>query len=154
MSDTNPLDHVAARIVERYRNPSRKAYLYLFRLAADTPLTTVVPEAAHVLAAWVDEGRGLLPTDPLEALRLCEVARQIKPHTDSPQVLTPHRRKQMMARVIQFSVRPVANAEIAVHLFSRALGFTPKRDREVVEDWRQTADGVWYSAYRERERAE
>ncbi len=154
MSDTNPLDHIAARIVERYRNPSRKAYMYLFRLSADALPSAVVPEAAHLLAAWVDEGRGLLATDPSEALRLCTLAQQIKPHTDSPQALTPHQRRQMMARIIQFSVRPVAADEIAVHLVSRALGFTPRGDREVVEDWRQTPDGVWYSAYRERERAE
>ncbi len=154
MSAINPLDHVAARIVERYSNPSRKAYLYLFRLNADVPPIAAMPEAASLMAAWVDEGRGLLASDPLEALRLCALAHQIKPHTDLPQALTPHQRKQMMARLIQFSVRRVAEDEIAVHLFSCALGFTPKGDREVVEDWRQTADGVWYSAYRERERAE
>jgi len=154
MSATSALDHVAMRIVERYSNPSRKAYTYLFRLHIESPLTALVPLATDVLAAWVDEGRGLVPTAPLEAVARCQAAAQIKPHTEPLHSLTPHQRKQMMARAIQFSVRPVAEDEISLHLVSRALGFSPKGDREVIEAWRRTADGVWYSVYREQERQE
>jgi hypothetical protein len=35
-----------------------------------------------------------------------------------------------------------------VHLWSRALGFSPKGDREAFEQWEQAEDGVWFSAYR------
>ncbi|MBO9308267.1 MAG: hypothetical protein J7551_00605 [Chloroflexi bacterium] len=154
MSATNALDHVAARIVERYSNPSRKAYTYLFRLQADAPLTALVPSATDVLAAWVDEGHGLVPTAPSEAVARCQAAAQIRPHAGPLHGLTPHQRKQTMARAIQFSVRPVSEDEIALHLVSRALGFSPKGDREVIEAWRRAADGIWYSAYREQERQE
>jgi hypothetical protein len=154
MSATSALDHVAARIVERYSNPSRKAHTYLFRLQADASLTALVPLATDVLAAWVDEGHGLVPTAPSEAVARCQAAAQVKPHTEPPHSLTPHQRKQMMARAIQFSVRLVAEDEISLHLVSRALGFSPKGDREVIEAWRRTAEGVWYSVYREQERQE
>jgi hypothetical protein len=154
MSATSALDHVAMRIVERYSNPSRKAHTYLFRLQADASLTALVPLATDVLAAWVDEGHGLVPTAPSEAVARCQAAAQIKPHAEPPHSLTPHQRKQMMARAIQFSVRPVAEDEISLHLVSRALGFSPKGDREVIEAWRRTAEGVWYSVYREQARQE
>jgi len=152
MSATSALDRVAARIVERYSNPSRKAYTYLFRLQADASLTALVPSATDVLAAWVDEGHGLMPTAPSEAVARCQAAAQVKPHVEPPRSLTPHQRKQMMARAIQFSARLVAEDEIALHLVSRALAFSPKGDREVIETWRRTTDGVWYSVYREQER--
>ncbi|PJF35949.1 MAG: hypothetical protein CUN49_07935 [Candidatus Thermofonsia Clade 1 bacterium] len=154
MSAIEALDHVAARIVARYSNPSRKAYTYLFRLRLGAPLTALVPAVSDVIAAWVDEGSGLLPTEPHEAVARCQSAARIKPHTEPPHTLTPHQRKQMMARAIQFSLQPVAEDEIALHLVSRAIGFSPKGDREVVEAWRCTDDGTWYSVYREQERAE
>ncbi len=153
MSVTSPLDHVAARIVERYSNPSRKAYTYLFRLRAESPLDALVPPVEAVLAAWVDEGGGFQPTEPLEAVARCAQAAEIKPHAQPPHTLTPHQRKQMMARAIQFKLQPVAEDEIALHLVSRALGFAPKGSREVIETWRRTSEGVWYSVYREQERA-
>ncbi|MCS6870353.1 MAG: hypothetical protein RML95_01855 [Anaerolineae bacterium] len=151
MSATDALDHVAARIVQRYSNPSRKAYTYLFRLRTESPLTALVPSVEDVLTAWVDEGQGLLPTEPLEAVARCQQAAQIKPHTGTPRVLTPHQRKQMMARAIQFNLHHVSEDEISLHLVNRALGFAPKGDYEVVETWRRTAEGFWYSAYRKRD---
>jgi hypothetical protein len=89
-----------------------------------------------------------------EAVARCQAAAQIKPHAEPPHSLTPHQRKQMMARAIQFSLRAVTEDEIALHLVSRALGFSPKGDREVIEAWRRTAEGVWYSVYREQARQE
>lgn len=154
MSATEALDHVAARILERYSNPSRRAYTYLFRLRPQTALTSLVPSAEDVLSAWVDEGEGFQPLEPPQAVARCQQAAQIKPHTETPHTLTPHQRKQMMARAIQFSLWHVAEDEITLHLVSRALGFSPKGDREVIETWRRTSEGVWYSVYRERERAE
>ncbi len=154
MSATSALDHVAGRIVERYSNPSRKAYTYLFRLRHEAPLSALVPPANAVLSAWVDEGQGFRPTELLEAIKRCEQAAQVKPHTQTPHTLTPHQRKQMMARAIQFKLQQVAEDEIRLHLVSRALSFSPKGDREVIETWRRTAQGLWYSVYREQERTE
>jgi hypothetical protein len=71
-----------------------------------------------------------------------------RPEQYIPQNHTPTERKQLMGRSVLFSVRPLAADRIEVHLVSRSLIYTPKGDREVIEEWRRAEDGQWYSAYK------
>lgn len=144
----SPLEIVAARIRDRYSNPARHAYTYLFRLVPGTLSMSLVPALEAVMSAWVDEGQGLLPLSPPEAVGLCAVAAQTKPHERPPTTLTPHQRKQMMARVITFTVEMPNPDQVDVQLWSRALGFSPKGDRQAHEIWKRAAGDFWYSAYR------
>lgn len=141
MVDESPLDFVTGRIIERYGNPSRTAYLYVFRLNPDADLTPLIPETGSIQAAWVDEGAGLVQTPPMEAIARCSAARDFK----SARPANAHERRQLMARVVAFTVEQQAPDQIKVELFSRALTFTPKGDRRVTETWRP-AQGSWYSA--------
>ena len=141
-------DDVTARIVRRYANPARTAYLYLFRLKPGGELGPIVPEADSVLAAWADEGEGLLSTPPDEAVRKCAAAHAVGLEiAQTPQKLTPHQRRQLMARSILFTVEQISDSVINVHRFSRALAFSPKGDRKVTEEWHPSNEG-WYSSYR------
>src|SRR5258706_1469821 len=101
-------DDVTARIVRRYANPGRAAYMYLFRLKPGSelgPLQRLVPEPDSVLAAWADEGEGLLSTPPDEAVRRCATAYAVGVEiAQTPQKLAPHQRRQLMARSILFTV--------------------------------------------------
>lgn len=140
-------DLIVSRLLTRYSNPARMAYTYLFNVTPDADMTAIFPASATVLAAWVDEGGGLQPTPTAEALRLSETVREARVAHHTSHKLTPHERRQMMARLILFSVERKEEGLIVVHLISRSLGFTPKGDREVYEHWRLGEQG-WYSAYR------
>lgn len=144
----SPLEIVSARIRDRYSNPARHAYTYLFRLEPGTLSMALVPTPESVMSAWVDEGQGLLPLATPDAVHMCAVAAQIKPHERPPTTLTPHQRKQMMARVITFTVEMPNPDQVDVRLWSRALGFSPKGDRQAHEIWKRAAGDFWYSAYR------
>jgi hypothetical protein len=144
----DPLPLVAGRIRDRYATPSRKAYTYLFWVKDETTLSELIPPAEQVIAAWVDEGVGLLPLNAAEATRQCAVARAQRPQDRPSGQLSPNERRQMMARVILFTLEQSGPAQVDVHLWSRALGFSPKGDREAFEQWEQAEDGVWFSAYR------
>lgn len=146
MSDLD-LDVIVSRLITRYSNPARQAYTYLFRVTPDADMTPIFPATETVLAAWVDEGGGLQPVPTADALRLSGAVRESRVAQRSEHKLTSHERRQMMARLIVFSVEQDDEALIVVHLISRSLGFTPKGDREVYEHWRLGEEG-WYSAYR------
>lgn|SRR5258708_1716563 len=140
------VDLVAHKIVQRYAHPERKAYLYMFRLKPASDFSAIVPAPENILAAWIDEGNGLLPAAVDSALVACSAARE--PHTNprAPGKLTSHERRQLMARSVLFSVEATAPDLIEVRLSSRALTFSPKGDREVLERWQRTG-AEWYSAY-------
>lgn len=142
------LAHVAGRIRDRYATPSRKAYTYLFWVRDAAALEALIPTAEQVITAWVDEGAGLLPLDAAEAVRRSAESRSARPQDRPAAPISPHERRQMMARVILFTLELVGPDQIAVRLWSRALGFSPKGDREAFEQWELTEDGVWFSAYR------
>ncbi len=146
-------DIVAAHIVERYANPGRSAYTYLFRLKPDSDFGPLVPEVASILAAWMDEGSGLQTVPAALAVEHCRATRVQAPDLRRPQQLNKHQRRQMMARSILFTAVQVDDALVQVRLVSRSLVFSPKGDREATEDWRPTGDD-WYSAYRARLREE
>lgn len=156
MSGTNPpvdlaapVSVIAERIMTRYSNPSRKAYTYLYWVGAAMALTDLIPAPEVVIAAWVDEGAGFVPTPADSAVSAGRAAAAIKPHqAAAPTQLTPHQRKQMMARAIAFTATQTGEHEVTVQLVSRSLGFFPKGQREVTERWLRTVDGTWYSAYR------
>lgn len=141
------LDFVSRRIMERYSNPARRAYLYLFRLKPDSDFAPIVPIGDAILTAWIDEGNGLalMPTD--ESIERARAALDLRSNLHR---LPQRTMRQTMARVVVFSVVQSAAALIAVHLLSRALMFSPKGDREVHEQWRpiDNSEGkIWYSAY-------
>jgi hypothetical protein len=146
----DPLDFVTQRLVERYGHPARTAYLYMFRIKADSNFSLLIPESESIIAAWVDEGSGLALTKADEALERCGMTKSVKTVSEGPRKLTSHQRKQMMARSVQFSVVQSSPDLVEVHLMSRSLGFSPKGDRETHELWRPTGDG-WYSAYKPEE---
>jgi hypothetical protein len=142
-------DIVVVHIVERYANPGRSAYTYLFQLKPDSDFEPLVPEVASILAAWMDEGDGL-QTAPIDlAVEHCRATRAQAPDLRRPQKLNSHQRRQMMARSILFSAVQASDDVVQVRLVSRSLVFSPKGDREALEDWRPTGDD-WYSAYRAR----
>ena len=140
-------DRVAQKIVQRYAHPERKAYLYMFRLTPGSEFGPVVPaQASSILAAWVDEGSGLLPAAVDSALAACIATCETHNASGTPKKLTAHQRRQLMARSVIFSVQATTPDLIEVRLMSRALTFSPKGDREAHERWlRNGAD--WYSAY-------
>jgi hypothetical protein len=143
-----PVAVIAERIRARYSNPSRKAYTYLYWVRDVVTLTDLIPTPEAVIAAWVDEGAGFVPTAAEAAVSAGHAAAAIKPHQAAPSRLTPHQRKQMMARAIAFTATQTGENEVTVQLVSRSLGFFPKGQREVTERWLRTVDGTWYSAYR------
>lgn len=145
----DPAAIVAGRIRDRYATPARRAYTYLFRMRPGASLDALIPDPESVIAAWVDEGAGLLPAPPAEAVRRCAAAREVRPHDLPPAQLSPHQRKQMMARSILFIATPQDADRVEVHLWSRALGFSPKGDREARETWLRAAGDFWYSAHRD-----
>ncbi len=140
------VDLVAHKIVQRYAHPERKAYLYMFRLQPGSDFSAIVPAPENILAAWVDEGNGLLPAAVDSALVACSAAREIHINSRTPGKLTTHQRRQLMARSVLFSVEATAPDLIEVRLRSRALTFSPKGDREILERWQRTG-ADWYSAY-------
>ncbi len=142
------LARVAGRIRDRYATPSRKAYTYLFWVRDAAALEALIPTPEQTIAAWVDEGAGLLPLDGAEAVRRCAEARARRPQDRPSGQLSPHERRQMMARAILFTLTPVRPDQINLNMWSRALGFSPKGDRQAFEQWEQTDDGLWFSAYR------
>jgi hypothetical protein len=143
---TNPLEAVALKIVERYSHPGRTAYMYLFRVTPESDFTALIPSASDVIAVWMDEGNNLEQSPIDTTIAHSTVTRNAAPTLTAPQKLTSTQRRQMMARVVVFSVSQLNDDEVEVHLVSRPLIFTPKGDREVTEKWRRSADG-WYSAY-------
>ena len=143
---TEPIDFVAARIVTRYSHPSRSAYAYMFRLKPGTDLGGMTPSVESIITAWVDEGEGLIPSPPEIAVDHCRIAQRHKPDADRPRQMTPHERRQMMARAILFTVSQPSADLVTVHLVSRSVCFSPKGDREAHEQWRRTGEG-WYSAH-------
>jgi hypothetical protein len=144
---SSPTDYVAARIADRYANPARVAYTYLFRLKPDSDFSPLVPDPAAVLSAWIDEGEGLAPASAETAVEHCQQIIDSKLDLLQPRNMTSHHRRQMMSRTILFSVEQPADDLVTVRLLSRALYFSPKGDREAFEEWKPTGE-VWYSAYR------
>jgi hypothetical protein len=142
-------DIVAAHIAERYANPGRFAYTYLFRLRPDSDFGPLVPEVDSILAAWMDEGGGLQTVPAELAVEHCQATRAQAPDLRRPQPLNKHQRRQMMARSILFTAVQAGDDLVQVRLMSRSLVFSPKGDREAFEDWRPTGED-WYSAYRAR----
>jgi hypothetical protein len=141
-------DYVAARIAERYANPARAAYLYLFHLKPGSGFSPLAPDPELILSAWVDEGTGLASVPVEAAVERCRAAIAAKPDLSKPQQLTPHQRRQMMSRSILFTVEQPSDKIVTVRLLSRALHFTPKADREAFEEWHPTSGGGWFSAHR------
>ncbi|MHB8627984.1 MAG: hypothetical protein ACYDBJ_17390 [Aggregatilineales bacterium] len=139
-------EFVAGRIVTRYGHPARAAHLYLFRLMPNSDFGLAPPDPQTVIASWMDEGGGLAPVAPNEAVAHCQAARaMLQEHT----TIRPETRR-LMARLVVFSVEEhETEALVIVQLFSRALAFTPKGDRRATETWRRAEDGTngWYSAY-------
>jgi hypothetical protein len=138
---------VIARLITRYNNPARMAYTYLFRLTSGGDFSCVIPNEGEVVMAWVDEGDGLEVAPVDHALRRCQAIQEAHITTSPAHKLTPHERRQMMARAIVFALDQHTDDLIVVHLISRSLTFTPKGDREVYEHWRLGGEG-WYSAHR------
>jgi hypothetical protein len=142
---------VVARIHARYANPARKAHAYLFRVGSAAALEVLLPSADDLLAAWIDEGHGLHPLPPAEALARCQAALNSQP---------PRRTQQQMARAASFCLGSTIEADqtlIVADLVSRSLHYTPKGDRRVRELW-QTAAGdsligavgaerIWFSKF-------
>jgi hypothetical protein len=137
---------VALKIVERYSHPGRTAFTYLFQMKPESDFTALVPDPTAVIAAWIDEGNGLVSMPVDTAVVHCRTTQVESPKRDDQGKLTSNQRRQMMARSILFIVTQLDTDEIEVRLVSRALNFSPKGDREVTEKWRRTADD-WYSAY-------
>jgi hypothetical protein len=143
-------EFVANRIAQRYANPARSAYAYLFQIKPDADFSSLIPPPEIVIAAWVDEGNGLQPTSPLSAVERCQTTKQAVSDLATPRQRTSHERKQTMARSVLFSVAQLSESMIEVHLVSRSLAFTPKGDREVSEAWHQSGDS-WFSAYQPKD---
>ena len=141
-----PLEAVTLKIVERYSRPGRTAYMYLFRVTPESDLTALIPPASIVIAAWMDEGNNLVVSSIDTAIAHSTATRNAAPNLTAPQKLSSDQRRQMMARVVIFSVSQLNDDEVEVHLVSRSLIFSPKGDREVTEKWRRHGDS-WYSAY-------
>src|SRR5215208_5511169 len=139
-------EFVANRIAQRYANPARSAYVYLFQVRPDADFSQLIPAPEVVIAAWYDERNGMEQVTPQAALEHCRATKQAVTDLAQPKKMTSHERKQMMARSIVFSVTQPSESVIQVHLFSRSLSFSPKGDREVTEEWRQSGD-TWFSAY-------
>lgn len=147
-----PETFIAARLLQRYSASGRTAYTYLFYLRQGADTGALIPVAADVISAWSDQGSGFLPLPPETVIQQCEAIHALEFHNPpgyAPQSgrLTPHQRRQQMARTVQFTITPQVDDLVVVHLVSRALKFSPKGDRSVTEHWKPT-DGGWYSAYR------
>jgi hypothetical protein len=136
-----PQEVIAQKIVERYSHPSRTAYLYFFVLRPDANRAILIPHVGDVLYAWVDEGHGLVQKSPAEAVASCKTADSFR--LERP--MNPQQRRMQMARVVTISLEQQAPDQVLVDLYSRAIAFTPKGDRHVLEIWRP-AEGSWYSA--------
>jgi hypothetical protein len=141
------VEFVANRIAQRYSNPARTAYTYLFQVAPDSDFSQLIPSADAAIAAWMDEGSGMQQVDPAFAAEHCRATKQSVTDLSQPKKMSSHQRKQMMARSIMFSIVQLSEGVIQVHLFSRSLTFSPKGDREVTEEWHPSGDS-WFSAYR------
>jgi hypothetical protein len=143
-------EFVTSRIVRRYGHSGRAAHLYLFRLVPGSDFLRLPPDRQTLIAAWMDEGGGLAPATPDEAVTRCKLARST---LEGYKINRPETQR-LMARIVVFSVAEhIADAQVIVELFSRALAFTPKGDRRVTETWRQAEDGTdsWYSAHPDQE---
>jgi hypothetical protein len=141
-----PVQSVVEQIAKRYAHPGRAAYLYLFQMKPDSDLTHLVPDVESVLAAWMDEGQGLTPTDIETAVDHCTATYNLKLKTIRTRISEERRRQ--MARSVVFTVVQSGEDMVKVTLVSRALAFSPKGDRTAHEEWKPTEDGGWYSAYR------
>jgi hypothetical protein len=144
---SSDIEYVAGRIAARYAHPVRTAYTYLFQLKSGVDFGPLVPDSESVIAAWMDEGNGLLPAPIDTTVDHCRAVFANKTDLSTPRKMTSHERRQMMARSILFTaIQPAADL-VEVRLLSRALIFSPKGDREANEQWRPSGEG-WYSAYR------
>jgi hypothetical protein len=143
MPDLNPdpLTIVANRILQRYANPARKAYSYLFHVQPEADLALLFPDPAQVITVWGDEGAGLRELTAETALERCKAIREAGANVA---------RLQKMARIVQFTLTAPSDDEVIVQLASRALVYSPKGDRRVTEQWKCSAEG-WYSVYTPRE---
>jgi|GEM_PF-1075519 len=147
LPDTSSLTYVTQRLVDRYGMAGRTAYLYLFRVQPGSDFVLLIPDAAQVIDAWIDDGAGLQVTTANTAIDRCRTALD---HRIAHAPQNTQERRQHMARVVMFSIDLQSAERISVDLFSRALFFTPKGDRRVGEIWLPTADS-WYSSARARE---
>lgn len=146
--DASGVAFVTQQIIRRYSNPARIAHSFLLRIPPDADFVPLLPAAEIALQAWSDNGTGLVEATADQTLSYC---RSIADRAfDQAQGMNAADRKQLMARIILFSVAQVADDEIAVHLLSRSLTFKGKGDRDVIEQWKPSADGGWYSVYRPR----
>jgi hypothetical protein len=141
------IEFVAGRIAARYAHPGRTANTYLFQLKPDSDFGPLVPDPESVIAAWMDEGNGLLPAHIDIAVDHCRAVFANKTDLGTPRKMTSHERRQMMARSILFTATQPAADLVEIRLLSRALVFSPKGDREALEQWRPSGED-WYSAYR------
>jgi hypothetical protein len=140
-----PVEFVANRIVERYNHPSRTAYLYMFWVAKGTDTAPLIPDASGVIAAWVDEGDGLIRTDADDAVKRGLAALEQKTFA-APQ--NTHERRTAMARSLVLTIEQTSESLVEVDLLSRAL-HSAKAQRHAYETWKPTSEGnIWYSAYR------
>jgi hypothetical protein len=142
---SQPVQYVAERIAQRYAHPSRTAYLYLFQIKPEGDLTSLVPNAESVVAAWVDQGAGLAPAPIEAAVEQCSHVYNLKLKMTRPK--TADERRRQMARSVMFTAVQATEDTVKVHLVSRALAFSPKGDRIADEEWKPTGDGGWYSVY-------
>jgi hypothetical protein len=146
MSDPiKPVEFVANRIVERYSHPSRTAYLYMFWVVKDADFTPLIPDPASVIAAWVDEGNGLQPTNAEDAVKRGLAALERKSFAAPKDT---HERRTAMSRSLVLTIEQTAEDLVEVDLLSRAL-HSAKAQRHAYETWKPTSEGnIWYSAYR------
>ncbi len=122
--------------------------MYLFQLRSGVDFVPIPPDLVQIVSSWFDEGDGLAASPVAEAVQRCWLLNSaLRATADLPRGKFSTR--QMMARIVVFSVMLVdAQTEptMSVDLFSRALAFTPKADRRVVELWKPGGEG-WYSTY-------
>jgi hypothetical protein len=148
MSQTN-LEQVVGRLLRRYANPERKVFAYLFRLHPEADFAPMLPNSESVIESWIDEGEGLTVTPTATALaRMQAIMAIVKPRVYNAANHTSLERKQLLSRSVLFSLRPLDTETIEVHLYSRAVLYTPKGDHDGYEVWRHDADGEWYFDHR------
>jgi hypothetical protein len=140
MVSSEAVEFIVGKLVERYSHPGRVSFMYMFRLAPGTDFEPLLPAAAVIQDAWMDEDTGLVPVEAAVALAHCRetlVVSKARP-------TNRQERRRQMARVVSFIVLPQTATQVVVELSSRALLFSPKGDRRVTEIW-HPAEGGWYS---------
>jgi hypothetical protein len=136
-----PPEIIFEKIRARYSTPERRAYLYLYLLRPEANRELLIPEAADILSAWIDEGSGLAEVSAPHAIERTSAAGQFR--TARP--TSPHERRLAMARIVTLVITQQAEHEYHVALISRSFAFAPKGERRALEIWRP-AEGSWYSA--------